>query len=110
MRTRHVVSSVVFCVLAAAVQAAPPPPVLAVPGLWALAPNVQGTGGYHVGWRWRETRTPSPFRFDTKRRGPRGTVPPSPMDQAAVMGTGRAWSDGRPPLDCARTPMDARCH
>ncbi len=110
MRKRHVVSSVVFCLLATAVQAAPPPPVITVPGLWALAPNAQGSSDYHVGWRWRETRTPSPFRFDTGRRGTRGSLPPSPMDQAAVMGTGRAWSDGRPPLDCARTPMDARCH
>lgn len=108
MRMRHVVSSVVFCVLAAAVQATPPP--ISVPGLWALNPDASPAGDYHVGWRWRDTRASSPFRFDTDRRGPRGTLPPSPMDQAAVMGSGRAWSDGRPPLDCARTPMDARCH
>jgi hypothetical protein len=110
MRVRHVVSSVGFWVLAAAVQAAPPPPVITVPGLWAPAPSARGSGDYHAGWRWRDTRAPSPFRFDTGRRGPYGTLPPSPMDQAAVMGSGRAWSDGRPPLDCARTPMDARCH
>jgi len=108
MRTRHVVSSLVFCVLAAALHATPP--VISVPGLWAPTPDAPGTSDYHVGWRWRDTRTPSPFHFDTGRRGPRGTLPPSPMDQAAVMGSGRAWSDGRPPLDCARTPMDARCH
>lgn len=28
---------------------------------------------------------------------------------AAVMGTGRAWFDGRPPLDCAQTPLHAKC-
>jgi hypothetical protein len=53
----------------------------------------------------------SPFRFrDPNEGGPLNVPPPSAMDRAAVMGAERAWSDGRPPLDCARTPMDAACH
>lgn len=108
MRTRHVVSSAVFCLLAAAVQAAPP--VVVLPALWSFAADAPVSSDYHVGWRFRDAGAPSPFRFDNGRRRTRGTLPPSPMDEAAVMGTGRAWSDGRPPLDCARTPMDARCH
>jgi hypothetical protein len=29
---------------------------------------------------------------------------------AAVMGTGCAWFEGRPPLDGAQTPLHAKCH
>jgi hypothetical protein len=36
--------------------------------------------------------------------------PPSANDEAAVMGKDRAWQNGRPPVDCAQTPMDSACH
>jgi len=53
----------------------------------------------------------SPFRFsDGSDGGVLNKPPPRPMDRAAVLGTERAWVGGRPPLDCAMTPMDARCH
>lgn len=53
----------------------------------------------------------SPFRFSDGREGEAwNKAPPRPMDRDAVLGTERAWLGGRPPLDCAMTPRDARCH
>ncbi len=53
----------------------------------------------------------SPFRFSDGREGDAwNKAPPRPMDRDAVLGTERAWLGGRPPLDCAMTPLDARCH
>lgn len=53
----------------------------------------------------------SPFRFsDGDGGGLLSRPPPRPTDRDAVLGTGRAWLGGRPPLDCAVTPHDARCH
>ena len=54
---------------------------------------------------------PGPFEFDDHRpRGPVGQPPPRPNDRNVVLGLGLPWTDGRPPLDCAQTPMDAKCH
>jgi hypothetical protein len=53
----------------------------------------------------------SPFRFsDGNDGGVSNQPPPRAMDREAVLGTERAWLGGRPPLDCAMTPLDARCH
>lgn len=53
----------------------------------------------------------SPFRFsDGRDGGALNKAPPRPMDRDAVLGNERAWLGGRPPLDCAMTPLDARCH
>lgn len=42
---------------------------------------------------------------------PRG-IPGQPawMEPAPVMGTGKMDANGRPPVDCQRTPMDRQCH
>jgi hypothetical protein len=54
--------------------------------------------------------THSPFKFrERQRTGPADQPPPSATDKAAVMGTDRAWQNGRPPVNCAQTPMDATC-
>ena len=63
------------------------------------APTVASAGGGH-------------FKFSDSRQdrnGPSSQPPPSAMDKAAVMGGDRPWLDGRPPVDCARTPMDPTC-
>lgn len=53
----------------------------------------------------------SPFRFTDGREGSvLNLPPPQPSDRDAVLGTGRPWMGGRPPLDCAITPLDAKCH
>ncbi|HEY8586476.1 MAG TPA: hypothetical protein VIL60_07050 [Rhodanobacter sp.] len=53
----------------------------------------------------------SPFRFrDGNQGGVLNRPPPRPMDRDVVLGAERAWVGGRPPLDCAMTPMNARCH
>ncbi len=108
MLARHILSFGILCLVATLAQAAPP--VLKLSGAWIVAPTAISPAEYHEGWRFAAGPAEGPFRFSSGRRRVPGMTPPSPMDQAAVMGTGRAWSDGRPPLDCARTPMDAYCH
>lgn len=96
--------------------------------LTAGAALAQGPSGFHEDWALRAAAASpieyrlgsptilaasrkSPFRFsDGSEGGVLNKPPPSPMDRAAVLGTERAWVGGRPPLDCAMTPMDARCH
>jgi hypothetical protein len=56
---------------------------------------------------------PTREHFKFKRREPSGPMsqpPPSANDKAAVMGTDRPWQSGRPPVDCAQSPMDPTCH
>jgi hypothetical protein len=56
---------------------------------------------------------PAKQHFKFKRREPSGPMsqpPPSANDKAAVMGADRPWQSGRPPIDCAQTPMDPTCH
>jgi hypothetical protein len=50
------------------------------------------------------------FRFDAgKRSDLLQRPPPRPMDQAVVMGKQRPWLAGKPPVNCAFTPMDPLC-
>jgi hypothetical protein len=54
--------------------------------------------------------TTSHFKFkDRNQRGPLEQPPPGANDKASVMGTDRAWQNGRPPVDCAQTPQDRTC-
>ncbi|MEP6898899.1 MAG: hypothetical protein ABI870_10235 [Rhodanobacter sp.] len=56
-------------------------------------------------------RSADHFKFKSPSdHGPMSQPPPSANDKAAVMGTDRAWQDGRPPVDCAQTPQDPKCH
>jgi hypothetical protein len=112
MRYRWIM--LVFIGLLVTATAAPASTPVTTPGLdgsWALQPAAASS----VEYRRRSPVIPgsekSPFRFSD---GSEGSVlnepPPRPMDREAVLGTGRAWLGGRPPLDCAMTPRDARCH
>jgi len=79
---------------------------------WSPRPAAAGVVEYRLGppTVLAESRK-SPFRFSDGRDGDvLNKPPPRPMDRAAVLGTERAWVGGRPPLDCAITPLDARCH
>ncbi|TAL83817.1 MAG: hypothetical protein EPN74_13380 [Rhodanobacter sp.] len=50
------------------------------------------------------------FRFDAgKRNRLLQRPPPRPMDRAVVMGGQRPWLGGKPPVNCAFTPMDPLC-
>ncbi|MBT2143385.1 MULTISPECIES: hypothetical protein [unclassified Rhodanobacter] len=79
---------------------------------WTLQPTATSPARYRLGSPTvLAASTKSPFRFsDGSDGGVLNKPPPRPMDRAAVLGTERAWVGGRPPLDCAMTPMDARCH
>jgi hypothetical protein len=79
---------------------------------WAWRPAAVGAVEYRLGSPTvLADAGSSPFRFsDGRERDLVNKPPPRPMDRAAVLGTERGWVGGRPPLDCAMTPMDARCH
>lgn len=96
----------------AAVAAAQAIPSTPSPGYnWTLKQASTDTIDYRRGTSIIANPSDSPFRFrDPNEGSPLNVPPPSAMDRAAVMGIERAWTDGRPPLDCARTPMDAACH
>ena len=81
-------------------------------GNWTLRPALAGAVEYRLGPPAVLAKAQrSPFRFSDGREGDvLNKPPPRPMDRAAVLGTERAWVGGRPPLDCAITPLDARCH
>lgn len=79
---------------------------------WTLQPAASHSSDY----RTESLSVPgdpknSPFHFSESRTGDAlKRAPPRPMDRDAVLGNERAWLGGRPPLDCAMTPLDARCH
>lgn len=53
---------------------------------------------------------PSPFEFkDGRKAWTKEPPPPRANDKAAVMGTDRAWQNGRAPVSCAQTPRDPAC-
>jgi hypothetical protein len=77
---------------------------------WAARPAVASSAGFRSDSAVAATPARSHFKFkDRQRTGPVDQPPPSATDKAAVMGTDRAWQNGRPPVDCAQTPMDATC-
>lgn len=70
--------------------------------------NVPFAAGNGVALPGADDADTSPFAFrDTRYRDP---PPPRANDRNAVLGLGRAWVGGRPPVECARTPMDMACH
>ena len=78
---------------------------------WTIPATESPAIDYRVGSPRLDAPPPSPFEFDDHRpRGPVGQPPPRPNDRNVVLGLGLPWTDGRPPLDCAQTPMDAKCH
>jgi hypothetical protein len=78
---------------------------------WAVPVTEVPVIDYRIGSPGVDAPPPSPFEFDDHRpRGPVGQPPPRPNDRNVVLGLGLPWTDGRPPLDCAQTPMDAKCH
>jgi len=79
---------------------------------WTLQPAPSASGDYRAGARLVPGASgSSPFRFSDGREGSvLNKPPPQATDRDAVLGTGRPWLGGRPPLDCAMTPLDARCH
>lgn len=98
-------------VTATAAQTATPVTTPGLDGSWALQPAPASSVEYRRGSPLIPSSEESPFRFsDGNEGGVLNEPPPRPMDRAAVLGTDRAWLGGRPPLDCAMTPRDARCH
>ena len=86
-------------------------PQLSIAQRWSIPAPASSSIDYRLGSPRVYTPPPSPFEFDDHRpRGPMGQPPPRPNDRNVVLGLGLPWTDGRPPLDCAQTPMDAKCH
>lgn len=79
--------------------------------VWTSRSAAASSASYPAGSVLDRNVHAGPFKF--RQRGARGALdqpPPRATDKAAVMGTERAWQNGRPPLDCAQTPMDPACH
>lgn len=80
---------------------------------WKAHPAVAGSSSYRS---QSSAEAPARSHFKFRERGQGGALnplnqpPPSANDKAAVMGKDRAWQNGRPPVDCAQTPMDSACH
>jgi hypothetical protein len=111
MRYRRLVWVPVLLMASATWAQMPPSATPHVNYRWTVAPAAASSVEYRVGRAPGVERQESPFRFRDANEGSMLNIPPPrPMDRAAVLGTGRAWLDGRPPLDCAQTPMDAKCH
>lgn len=78
---------------------------------WTMTPAATGSVDYRSDRPLVANASQSPFKFRDPDEGSLlNKPPPRAMDRAAVMGTGRPWFDGRPPLDCAQTPLNAKCH
>ena len=103
MRTRSLVV-LPLCLLAFAAMAQ------TAPDQWArVAPSasVAATHDYAV---HADKAKPSPFKFKERRKTwEPEPPPPRANDKAAVMGTERAWQNGKPPVSCAQTPQDPAC-
>ncbi|MHB1058702.1 MAG: hypothetical protein ACYC0F_12575 [Rhodanobacter sp.] len=109
MRYRRIM--LVFMGLLVTATAAQTTTPVTATGSWALQPAPASSVEYRRGSPLMPSLRESPFRFsDNNEGGVLNELPPRPMDRAAVLGTDRAWLGGRPPLDCAMTPRDARCH
>jgi hypothetical protein len=77
---------------------------------WTAHPATAGSTTFRDHATLEPKPSHSPFKFKERQRtGPADQPPPSATDKAAVMGIDRAWQNGRPPVDCAQTPMDATC-
>lgn len=111
MRYRHILFVSAWLVATAATAQATGP----TPGAradWTQQPAATSAVDFRLGSPTvLEPAGKSPFRFsDGSEGGVSNQPPPRAMDREAVLGTERAWLGGRPPLDCAMTPLDARCH
>jgi hypothetical protein len=96
--------------LATAAMAQTPPAASGQSDSWAARPASASSAGFRGHAAVAATPASSPFKFkDRQRTGPADQPPPGANDKAAVMGTDRAWQNGRPPVNCAQTPMDATC-
>jgi hypothetical protein len=109
MRFRHVLMASTWLLATAALAQTQPAPS-SQSDSWATHPAAASSTTFRSHATVEATPSHSPFKFKERQRtGPADQPPPSATDKAAVMGTDRAWQNGRPPVDCAQTPMDATC-
>ena len=103
MRTRNLVA-LPLCLLAFAAVAQ------TAPDQWARVAPAASAAATHDYSVHAGKAKPSPFKFKEPRKTwEKEPPPPRANDQSAVMGTGRAWQDGKPPVSCAQTPQDPAC-
>lgn len=109
MRSRYVLMASAW-LLATAAMAQTTPASSGQSDSWSARPATASsvTFGDHAAAQAKSSH--SPFKFKDRRpTGPADQPPPGANDKAAVMGTDRAWQNGRPPVNCAQTPMDPTC-
>jgi hypothetical protein len=95
---------------AAMSQSVPPAPSQASDS-WTSRPAESSTSYVNGHSAMDAPKTKDHFKFkDRSYTGPASEPPPGANDKASVMGKDRAWQSGRPPLDCAQTPQDPKCH
>ncbi len=110
MRYRFVLSASTWLIAAMAMAQTAPTPLSSQSDSWTAHPAVASSSVYRS---HPSTEVPAGghFKFrDRRQDGPANQPPPSANDKAAVLGKDRAWQNGRPPVDCASTPMDPACH
>ncbi len=109
MRFRHVLMASTW-LLAGAALAQTAPVTSSQSDSWPAHPAAASSATFRGHATVEATPSHSPFKFKERQRtGPADQPPPGATDKAAVMGTDRAWQNGRPPVNCAQTPMDATC-
>lgn len=116
MRYRLALTASTWLMAAVAMAQTSPPAQSSQSDSWTAHPAVAGSSSYRS---QSSIEAPARSHFKFKERGQGSTLnplnplnqpPPSANDKAAVMGKDRAWQNGRPPVDCAQTPMDPACH
>ena len=112
MRYRPSVFFTTLLMAATAMAQAPVPAPASLSETWAWQPAAASSASYPDRTPTVTAAAGNRFKFRDRRQdqdGPLSQPPPSAMDKTAVMGGDRPWLDGRPPVDCARTPMDPTC-
>lgn len=94
------------------------PPAGGSPRQLVLQPAPASSAPYHAGRTVSRAPADGVFKFrhdrsetETETAAAPPGIPGQPawMRPAPVMGAGRMDANGRPPVDCARTPMDRQC-
>ncbi len=97
-------------IASAAMSQSAPPPTTNGNDNWSSHPAASAST-YSAHPSMKPSQPKEHFKFkDRGDTGPSSAPPPSANDKSSVMGSDRAWQDGRPPLDCAQTPQDPKCH
>lgn len=106
------VSLLVACTAAAAQKAPEPVSPRPTSDSWQGAPAAAGSSAYRAatGVRQDAGEATTHFRFKEHRHWEPSSNPAQVHSgKAPISGSSLIGADGRPPVDCIRTPMDSAC-